>query len=73
LIARKKKKPPSYATAAFSCPKELVDVDEDPGTIVPILPVSMMIFMRDESMMGTMVVPIAALVMRPRIVMIVGE
>jgi len=57
----------------FVNPWVLVNLDENPGTIVPGPPITVVIFVHDIRMMSAVVVPISILVMRPRIVVIIGQ
>jgi hypothetical protein len=57
------KKPPSRRTAAFFRPEVLINIDKEPGTVIPRPPVTMMIFMKDEGMMSAVIVPVTVFVM----------
>ena len=46
----------------FRARVSLVDIDEDPGPIVPLSPISMMIALQDKRMMSAVVIPISILI-----------
>jgi hypothetical protein len=62
-----------FGTAVQFTAKSLVYTDKELGAVVAGSPIAMVIFVGDVCLMVAMVIPITRLVVRPCIMMIVGQ